>query len=67
MSGNDVLWFSMIKIPQSISPTKGLEFMYLDPNTQTINIQKSNINEAGALSYTLNQINDKTISSFMYK
>ena len=67
MSGNNVLWFSMIKIPQSISPTKGLDFMYLDPNTRSINIQNSTINDLGALSYTLSQINDKTISSFMFK
>jgi hypothetical protein len=67
MSGHNIAWFSMLKIPKSISPTMGLEFMYLDPNTQSINIQKSTINEAGALSYTLSQLNDKSISSFIFK
>ena len=67
MSGNNIAWFSMIKIPKSISPTMGLEFMYLDPNTQSVNIQKSTINDAGALSYTLSQLNDKSISSFIFK
>ena len=67
MNNKDIAWFSLIKIPTSISPTKGLEFMYLDPNNQAPVIQPVLLNDQNALSYTLLQLNNKSISSFVFK
>ena len=63
MKGNDVPWFLIIKPPSVTSQTRGQEFMYLDPSHLTAVLQPTLINDVGAISYTLNQINSKTVSS----
>jgi hypothetical protein len=67
MSGSDVSWYSILKAPKAVSDKQGLEFMYLDSKTDSAIFEKSLLNTAGALSYTLSQLNNNSISSFLFK
>jgi Deoxyribonuclease II len=67
MKGDDVDWFSVIKAPESSSPNNGEDFMYLDASNLSPSISNILINQPGAISYTLDQINSKTVSSVAFK
>lgn len=67
MNNLDIPWFSIIKVPDAVTPTDGLEFMYLDPKNLSPTIQPVLINDPNAISYTLLQVNNKSISSFLFK
>ena len=67
MNGNDVDWFALVKPPKVTSTNYGQEFMYLDPNHLTAQLSSTLINQPGAISYTLSQLNSKAISSVFFK
>ena len=67
MSGNSVPWFLLIKPPTATSNNYGQEFMYLDKTHLIPVLSPSLINQPGAVSYTLSQIDNKSISSILFK
>ena len=67
MQGNTVPWFLIIKPPTAASSNYGQEFMYLDPNNLQADLQPTLINSPGAIPSTLSQVNNKLISSILFK
>ncbi|OMJ75885.1 hypothetical protein SteCoe_24861 [Stentor coeruleus] len=66
MNGNAVDWFSLIKPPKSDITNQGQNIMYLDPLSRTASIHPTLINNQNAISFTINQLNNKTVSSFIF-
>ena len=67
MNNNSVPYFLLIKPPKATSSNLGQEFMYLDQSHQMPVLSPSLLNQPGAVSYTLSQIDNLTISSILFK